>query len=582
MYMIKLSSPKTPSGLEQARFKIKSFAGYFRPGNVPAVIAFYILTLIVLAFSAPASAEDKKAEAGPAALEEAQSPDQAEAEVKPAPAASFGFSDVENMALRLAGQSYEKTNGRQFLKDISESKWNAISFKKENRLWANGDSSFEASFFHPGFIYNNMVKVEVVENGSVRPFNFSTDFFNYPDPDLAAAARSTALDFAGFRINYPLNEAEKKDEVLSFLGATHFRALAKRSQYGLEARGLIINPAQPDGEEFPYFRRFWLVKPEVGAPSLTIYALLDSPSLAGAYKFELSPGPTTIMDVTASFFMRNNKSLPAKIGLAPIGSMYLFSEKENGGKSDWRPEVHNSDILLWTDGNNNWFRRPLANPERLEITSFELNNPKGFGLMQQDNNFDHYQDFSGRFDLRPSLWVEPTGDWGPGQIELIEIPASQEIHNNIIAFWTPANEQTLKGRATIGYKLYWMPSGTIPHQLGRAVSTRLSRSPDSGTLHFLIDFEGGLLNDIPADSGLASVVEFSAEVPMLEKTLIKNPVTGGWRLEFKIKPAENNGVMQSLLNARGERKSLRLKALLKKGENLPEALTETWVYDLPY
>ena len=541
----------------------------------------YILALIFI-FSSPASAQKQKAENGVPVQPEVQEPAQVESELNAAPEISFGLGDVEKLAQRLAGQNYEKTNGKQFLKDISENKWNAISFKKEHRLWADTDSSFEASFFHPGFIYNNLARVEVVENGRPRPFNFSSDFFNYPDQDLAAAAKSAGLEFTGFRISYPLNDAEKKDEALSFLGATHFRALAKRSQYGLEARGLIINPAQPDGEEFPYFRRFWLVEPEAGAASMTIYALMDSPSLTGAYQFDLSPGPTTIMEVTATIFRRSNKNIPTKIGLAPIGSMYLFSEKENGNKNDWRPEVHNSDILLWTDGNGNWYRRPLANPDRLETSTYELNNPKGFGLMQQDNNFDHYQDFSGRFDLRPSLWVEPDGEWGPGQIELLEIPASQEIHNNIIAFWAPTGDQTLKNSFTIGYKLYWMPSGTIPHQFGRAVNTRLKRNTEAGTLHFLVDFEGGILNDIPADSGLASIVETSAEVAVQDKNLVKNPVTGGWRLEFKVKPVENNGVMQSLLNARGDRKNLRLKALLKRGENLPEALTETWIYDQSY
>ena len=544
-----------------------------------SMLGLMILWAAMTIMGTDVRAEEKDENTAPA-----PSPSQNEAgpqENKPARPA-FGLSDVEELAEKLASQSYNAPQDNGALKDIPEKVWKLIQFKDEHKLWRNQGLPFEAGFFHPGFIFNNMTPIEIIEGDRVEPFAFNADYFIHPGREALEAAKGGKLNYAGFSLYYPLNELDKMDEVLSFLGATHFRALAKRSQYGLEARGLIINPAKTEGEEFPYFRRFWLVKPAADSVAFAVYALMDSPSLTGAYQFEISPGPSTVMEVKAALFRRNGKDKPLKIGLAPMGSMYLFSEKENCGKSDWRPEIHNSDIFLWTEGDDNWFRRPLANPDRLEISCFDLNEPKGFGLMQQDNNFDHYQDFSTRFDLKPSLWVEPAGDWGPGQLELMEIPANQEIHNNIIAFWSPAEAPlTDKKRFDFAYKMYWMPSGTVPHQLGRAVSTRASRDPETGVQNFIIDFEGGPLNDIPSNNGLASVVSVLPELPVLEKNLVKNPVTGGWRLTFKLKTNENGGLVQSLLSARGERKSLRVKALLKRGENLPEALTETWVYDIP-
>ncbi|UQZ90447.1 glucan biosynthesis protein D [Deltaproteobacteria bacterium Smac51] len=505
--------------------------------------------------------------------------EQAPEEAQPEPEA-FSFEDVVQNARRLAQEPFVKPNGGKsdFLKKVSREQWNGISFQENRRLWREIDSDFQAGFFHPGFIFDQPPAISVIDSGVERPLKFSTDFFTYSDTELQEKAGQMELDFAGFRLLYPLHDAERMDEVVSFLGATHFRGLARHSRYGLEARGLILNPAHPAGEEFPYFRHFWLVRPGPEEAATTVYALLDSPSLTGAYKFVVTPGPSTVMKVTVRIFKRSGREFPETVGLAPLGSMYLFSEKE-GPNGDWRPEVHNSDILLYSTADKRWFRRPLSNPKRLEINSYALNSPSGFGLMQQDNNFDHYQDLNARYDLRPSLWIEPVGDWGPGRLELIEIPADQDIHSNIIAFWRP---YLIDGDSlNYEYKMYWMPSGVIPHQLGRAVDTRRAGWNGGGS-HFIIDFEGGQLTDIPAESGLASLVDVSsAGVQVREKKLVKNSVTGGWRLEFKIKPPES-GVVDNLMSARGERRSLHIEAVLKKGENFPDALTETWVYDLPY
>ena len=511
-----------------------------------------------------------------------------EEDVPPAPV--FTFNDVEAIARDRAQKPYERPENpaRDFLTSIGEADWNSIRFKDDQRLWHDEGLPFEVSFFHPGFIYNNIIALDLVEDDQVRVLPFNSGQFEYGNAELAEKSAGKKLGFSGFRLHFPLNRLDHKDEAVVFLGATHFRALARHTTYGLMARGLILNPAMPEGEEYPYFRRFWLVKPRPEDTTLTIYALMESPSLTGAFRYVVKPGLSTVMDVSARLYSRAGQSWPRKIGLVPLNSMYLFGEKEGGSRADYRPEVHSSDALLWTSGDSRWLRRPLNNPGRLEGSRFDLRNPRGFGLVQEDANFDHYQDLRRRFDRRPSVWVEPLGDWGPGQLELIEIPGDQDIHDNIIAFWSPEGSAlTAAGfdrplPLVYDYRMYWMAPQTTPHQLGRVVATRLALDQKNAQARFVIDFESEELNAIPAETGLSSQVETPTEFPVISKSLVKNTVTGGWRLEFLIKAPQENGVVQSLISARGDHRVPRFQAFLKKGENLPEPLTETWVYDFSY
>ena len=82
------------------------------------------------------------------------------------------------------------------------------------------------------------------------------------------------------------------------------RASARDQVFGLSARGLAIDTAESWGEEFPWFREFWLVTPAPNAKELTIYALLDSPRVTGAYRFAVEPGEQTRVDVECRLFLR--------------------------------------------------------------------------------------------------------------------------------------------------------------------------------------------------------------------------------------------------------------------------------------
>ena len=543
-------------------------------------------------------------DAAPALTPVPQLPVAAPADAPSAPtepaAALFQPADVEQKARALAAKPYETPDNQvpDFLLGLNAEQWDRIRFRPEQTLWKDENLPFEVQFFHPGFIYNRVVKLHVVNGERSEVLPFSADMFEYDDDFPADRVRKAAPGFAGFRLHFPINRPDWKDEVAVFLGATYFRAVGRNTQYGLAARGIAVNTAMPDGEEFPYFREFWLVKPKPDATSITIYALMDSPSMTGAYRFVLTPGTSTVMDVESRLFLRTD-ARPQKLGLAPLTSMFLFSETGNGWPNDYRPEVHNSDGLLFTRGNGSaasWFWSPLANPNRLAINTFPMNNPRGFGLMQRDNVFDHYQDIRARYDRRPSLWVEPKGDWGAGRLEVIEIPATEDIHENIAAFWvpdkprpetpagqTPVPESDLRypSDMSFAYRLYWMAPGATPHELGRAVATRMVRSSKGDTARFMIDFESPTLNDLPPDTGLTSVIETPGEAPVIDKQLTKNPVTGGWRLTFRVRLPKQEGVMQSIISVRDGSPRLRFRALLKKGENLPDPLTEVWVYDMP-
>jgi glucans biosynthesis protein len=143
----------------------------------------------------------------------------------------------------------------------------------------------------------------------------------------------------------------------------------------------------------------------------------------------------TQVEVTSEIYPRSDIE---KIGIAPLTSMFLFGEDHSGRHfDDFRPEVHDSDGLMEETGKSEWLWRPLSNPRELRVSRLIDHNPRGFGLIQRDRNFDHYQDAESRFQARPSYWVEPRGDWGDGGVELVEIPSDEETNDNIVAYWVP-------------------------------------------------------------------------------------------------------------------------------------------------
>lgn len=483
----------------------------------------------------------------------------------------FSFESVVARALALAVAPYEDSKDQvpDFLLKIDYDAWRDIRFQPQKSLWRGEALPFELQFFHPGLYYDRSVSVNVVDQGRVERLGFDTDMFDYGRNGFAADI-PTSMGFAGFRVHFPLNRPDYKDEFLVFLGASYLRAVPKGQYYGLSARGLAVDTASPRGEEFPWFREFWIVKPKPQDIQLTIYALLDSPSVTGAYRYVAKPGVSTEMEVKSVLFLR--KPLE-KLGIIPLTSMYCFGENSRPEDlDDFRPEVHDSDGLQIQFSSGEWLFRPLKNPKNLAISVFEAQSVRGFGLLQRDRNFDSYQDLEAHYHQRPNLWIEPRGDWGPGRLELVEIPTPNEMHDNIVAYWVPAHMPRPGMPMPFDYVMRWRGPAESRPPAGYAVSTRTGQGLRTGSRLFVVDFQGCGLENLSADAPVMAVVSVGDGAKLLEQQVIRNEATGGWRLSFLVLPDASSALDKMLAE---RRPPVELRAFLQQGSDV---LTETWSY----
>ena len=446
-----------------------------------------------------------------------------------APAKTFSMDILRAKARKLAENKYQPPffNIPDELKKLSYDQYRDIRFVREHGPWYNQKLPFEIQFFHTGSIFQTPVLINEIIDNKVIPLKYSANFFNYGRNKLAGLDEN--IGYAGFRLHSKLNSPAYYDELISFLGASYFRALGKGQKYGISARGLAIDTAVQTGEEFPVFKEFWIEKPRRRSETVKVYALLDSPSAAGAYRFEITPGKNTVVDVEAAIYPRTKIN---KLGIAPLTSMYLFGENTKNRFDDHRPEVHDSDGLLIHNGNDEWLWRPLDNSRYLRISSFEDNNPKGFGLMQRDRNPWHYLDFEAYYEQRPSVWVEPVGDWGKGVIQLVEIPSIQEIHDNIVAFWVPGKPVEPGKEYIYKYRLNWCMEAPVPEDVAKVRDTYTGIGGVSGMLEtekrkFVVNFTK--LKHIKKDiqDGLITADVSASEGKIKGVHLMYNPLTKG-------------------------------------------------------
>jgi len=480
-------------------------------------------------------------------------------------AQAFAFKDVDNRARQLAAQSY-RAPSLQLPTELAALDYDAlrdIRFRPDRALWRAEKLPFELMFFHPGKNFPEAVRINTIEPNGVRRFEFEPELFDY-GPNKIDPKKLKGVGFAGFRVHYPVNTRDYKDEVLVFLGASYFRAVAKGQVYGLSARGVAIDTAVAAGEDFARFTEFWIERPARNATSLTLYALLDAKHLTGAYKFVLTPGVETVMQVTSRLHLRDTG---AKLGVAPLNSMYDFGENQPG-RDDYRPEVHDSDGLSVLTGTGEWIWRPLVNPKRLLVTSFATTNPKGFGLMQRDRATSSYEDPEARYEHRPSAWIEPVGNWGAGRVELVQIPTPDETNDNIVAFWVPDKAPDTRRPLDIAYRLHWQMAGQLPAEVGWVAQTRRGRGyvkQADGDLNFVVDFDGPALRALKPDIRLEPFVELGGNAQLREKNLFQNKVTGAWRMTVRVKRDD-------------PAKPIEMRAQIRDGVR---PVTETWSYIVP-
>ena len=475
-----------------------------------------------------------------------------------APAAAFDFDDVAKRALEQAQAPY-KTSERPppaELKALTYDQYRDIRFRPDHAVWRPARLPFELMFFHLGKFQVHPVRINEVTDSGVRHIPYDSSDFNYGKNKLSPQTWGD-LGFAGFRAHYPLNGAEYKDEVVVFLGASYFRALGKGLRYGLSARGLAIDTVGGQGEEFPRFSEFWIVKPAPDAKDLTVYALLDSPRASGAYRFDVHPGDETVMDVRARLYLRDSV---ATLGIAPLTSMFAFGENQPH-RTDFRPKVHDSDGLMVATGGGEWLWRPLLNPKQTLTTSFSMPSLRGFGLMQRDRNFASYEDNEARYELRPSAWVEPAGDWGAGRVELVQLSTPDETNDNIVAYWVPARLPAKDQPLDVSYRLHWQGTQMQRPPGAWVTQTRAGRGFQAladDEQQFVVDFTGPSLDTLPADGVVKAVVTAPANGEILESNAYRLDATGQWRMTVRVRqfdtkePTELRGFLQSGTNVLSE------------------------------
>ncbi|MES1978951.1 MAG: glucan biosynthesis protein G [Pseudomonadota bacterium] len=442
-----------------------------------------------------------------------------------------------------------------------------IRFNTDKALWRSEGLVYETNFFHVG-PHGDIVRISEVTADSVKTIPYSAGNFSFGKNRLQPQPWGD-LGFAGFRVHTALNSPSYKDELIAFLGASYFRALGAGQRYGLSARGLAVNPTGPGAEEFPRFTDFWLEKPAANAPPgtpLVMYALLDSPRMAGAYRFQVKPGEQTTVDVRARIFMRAGIAPATTLGIAPLTSMFFFGENQPRA-ADFRPEVHDSDGLMMVTGDGEWLWRPLQNPAATLVTSFAMKSPKGFGLMQRDREFKSYEDTEARYELRPSAWVTPVGDWGPGRVELLQFNTPDETHDNTVAYWVPEKLPQPGESIELAYQIAWQgknqqmpPNGWVTQSRRGTGYSRLDARTLSQQVQFVIDFAGPALDALPEGAPVRAITSTDTNGRVLESLAYKNPATGAWRATLRVQRMD-------------PAKPVELRAFLQHNSN---SVSETW------
>jgi periplasmic glucans biosynthesis protein len=414
---------------------------------------------------------------------------------EPARQVPFSASVVQQLARDLAKRPFvpPPTSTSTRWANAGYDVYRDIRFRRERAIWHEERRNFELQLLPAAWLYKFPVSINIVAGGSSRPIAPDNGFFAFGQLAGNPAVNEPPIDLSGFRINGPINRPGVFDEIVVFQGASYFRAVSENQVYGLSARGLAIDTAQPTGEEFPFFRTFWIEVPERWQRYVIVHALLDSPSTTGAYRFRIMGDAPTTVDVEVKLYPRREM---LHAGIAPLTSMFLFSGIDRSRISDFRPAVHDSDGLAITNAAGERIWRPLTNPKRLQFSVFTVNNVTGFGLLQRRRGFADYEDLEAQYDRRPSAWIEPRGSWGNGSVQLVEIPSEDEINDNIVAFWQPLLPYVKDHTYDFAYRIAW-PADERGAALASVRNTLsgLSNGPErkEGALRYVVEFAGPVL-----------------------------------------------------------------------------------------
>ena len=486
----------------------------------------------------------------------------------------FSYDALKAQAQALADAPYSPPPrpDPKIVAAIDYDAYGRLKCKPQYALYGDDEpGAFPITFMHVGNYFPKTVRMYAVEaaaaGDSAREILYDPDYFVIPADSAAARLPADPSPLAGFWLREAKGGAEDwrhAEPWVTFLGASYFRAKGELGQVGLSARGIALTPGGSAPEEFPDFVAFWFTPTPSAHDAVTVYALLDGPSLTGAYRFLMARTKGVVMEIEKTLFLRRPVD---RLGLAPLTSMYWYSETVKPAAVDWRPEVHDSDgLAMWTGaGERIW--RPLNNVAHITVSSFFDRRPRGFGLLQRDRQFDHYLD-GVRYDRRPSAWVEPLGDWGAGAVELVEMPTDDEIDDNVVAYWCPAQPTKAGDRVELSYRLHWLADEPYPTPLGRCIATRLGRGgqpgqprPD-GVRKFMVEFLGGPLAALPFGVKPEPVLWSSrGKFSYVYTEAVPDDIPGHWRAQFDLTVDGHDPV--------------EIRLFLRAND---QVLTETWLY----
>lgn len=465
------------------------------------------------------------------------------------------LSRLEEKAARRSSLPYQPSARLpENLKALDYDSYRLIVYRHEKSIWKAEQLPFWLECFHRGYLYEDQVTLNLIEAGTTQRLDFDPRLFQYRGR-LKNLTVPSELGFAGFRVLGRFEDSPHLLELASFLGGSYFRAIAAGQFYGTSARGLSIDIGLPKPEEFPVFREFWIERPANNAETLKLWALLDSPSVTGAYELKFQPGDVSVFDIQARLYFRRQ---PEKVGLAPMTSMWMWGKGRSAPQNDSRPEVHDADGLLVCTQEGEWIWRPLSQQGYPSLSHYGLAGVRGFGLMQRERDPHQYLDDEAHYQLRPSVWIEPLEDWPAGAVELLELPADHEGIDNIAAWWSMKQTVTPGQVLRLHYKVSFMPGEPAEHTLAKATAMRVIRLPEKAR-RIEIEFTGKPLSGVTDAAAVTPDVQAQRGTIGKLKCVRRSPES--FQLSFELHP-EGEAPME-------------LRAVLRGGE-VP--LTETWRY----
>ncbi len=447
------------------------------------------------------------------------------------PVQGFDYATLVRKAQHLAANPFKAQARIPGIGGFTYDQYRSVHFRPGATVWPH--RRFHLQLFAPGYRFARAVSVYVVTSGRARRLGFHPSFFRHPK-GLYPRPLPAHIGYAGFRLLYDgydprRSKVATNKQVIVFLGASYFRAKGSREQFGLSARGLALDTIAPHPEEFPHFVAYWIRRPARRARTITVFALMNSPSAAAAFRFRIRPGRAVHVRVRATFFFRR----PVReLGIAPLSSMYMYDLCDRRPWAYLRPAVHDSEgFLLKSQHAVRW--RQLANPARVHQFLFPVNHLRGFGLIQRDRDFSDYRSVSMRYQGRPSVWVRPHGAWGAGEATLIEIPSPNETNDNIAVFWQPAHRPPLEQPYPVRYTLIW--NGVGPRESrARVVQTRASARCPGRPLRFAIEFSGAALAHLMRGGHLAARVRARGPGALISGIRLGAVGHGRVRLSFTV------------------------------------------------